>query len=59
MVKVADLGYKDSNLQDLPSKEDKKRNQVDAAISNLAATEPPDRLLPPLPRSLFEGSKDT
>lgn len=59
MVKVADLGYKDSNLQDIASKQDKKRNKVDAAISNLAATAPPEKLLPPLPRKLFEGSKDT
>lgn len=58
LVKVADLGYKSSNLQDLPSKEQKKRNQIDAAIANLTAQEPPDRLHPVLPQALFEAAKE-
>lgn len=58
LVKAADLGYKSNNLQDLPSKEEKKRNQYEVAIANLASTAPPDRLHPPLPSSLFNGSKE-
>lgn len=58
LVKVSDLGYKSSNLQDIPSKEQKKRNQIDAAISNLASQEPPERLHPVLPQSLFEAAKE-
>lgn len=58
MVKVQDLGYKSTNLQEIPSEDEKKKNQVDAAIANLASQTPPDKLHPPLPQSLFEGLKE-
>jgi len=54
LVKVADLGYKSKNLEDLPSKEEKKDLERDRAIRNLASTEPPERLsLFTLPESLL------
>ena len=44
MVKVADLGYQDTNLQDVGSEEERKRKMVEEAIENLAKAEPPSRL---------------
>lgn len=58
LVKVQDLGYKSSNLQDLPNKEEKRKNQVETAMANLTSVEPPESLHPRLPNSLFEGSKE-
>lgn len=60
MVKANDLGRPSTNLQRFPDKNKRKENQVLNAISNLASTEEPDRLLPLPPASLFgpEVSKE-
>lgn len=44
LVKAADLGYISSNLQDIPSEEEKKEKRLAQALSNLTSPEPPERL---------------
>lgn len=58
LVKAQDLGRPSTNLQQYPNKDQKKNNRVDTAISNLASTSPPDRLLPLPPKSLFGEPKE-
>lgn len=56
LVKAADLGYISTNLEDIPSKQEKKDEEKRRAIRNLTAAEPPERLtLTNLPESLLKG----
>jgi hypothetical protein len=57
LVKAADLGYMNKNLEEIPSKEEQKKRRFERAIQNLATAEPPERITrTELPSSLQDLS---
>ena len=59
MVKVADLGYPSTNIEKVPTKKQKKEEELQRAIRNLAGAEVPSRLsltdLPDYLQAAFKG----